>query len=286
MNLEKLFNAAIIRNTVNAAAAIKAVGFFLTFFIVGGGLLAYIVKEQAKNDAALVAVAAAYLGLVVVLSITIWYYVKHICDPEPYEIAKLEGVLSIEASGDHHRYSNKRIQTVKALRNNVRLIEVRSHWTGSHSRQNYSVQSVSRGHELFDGLIREEDARVHRWIYLRRPLGKRDDPVTVGVSQEWQDDLEAMWPYYREGGARYKTRDLKITVRFRAQDAPDQSDVEGFIWNTAKTGIIGHVEVQRHYDRQASCVEYVVVVPKPKRFHSYGVRWAWPDHPQQSKQVT
>ena len=150
----------------------------------------------------------------------------------PYEITKLEGVLFAEATGDHHRYSNTRIQTVKTLRNNVRLIEVRSHWTGSYSRQTYNVQSVSREHELFDGLIREEDARVHRWIYLRRPLGKRDGSVIVGVSQEWEDDLEAMRPYYREGGARYKTRDLKVTARFSARDAPDESDVQGCVWNS------------------------------------------------------
>jgi hypothetical protein len=282
MDLDKILNASLIRNAINAAAAIKAVGFFLSFFIVGGGLLAYVIKTQAKNDAALVGVGITYLGLIVVLTICIWYYVKHFCDPEPYEIARLEGVLFIEASGDHHRYLNTRTQTVRPLRNNVRLIEVRSHWTGSYSRQTYHVQSASREHELFDGTIREEDARVHRWIYLRRPLGKRDDPVKVGVSQEWEDDLEAMRPYYREGGARYKTRDLKVTVRFRAQDAPDESVVEGRIWNTAKTGITGHVEVQRHYDRPSSCVEYVVIVPKPKRFHSYGLRWTWPDNTQQS----
>jgi len=282
MNLDKLFNNAVIRNAVNAAAAIKAVGFFLTFFIIGGGILAYVVETQAKNDAALVALSIAYLVLVVVLSICIWYYVKHICDPEPYEITKLDGTLFMEAVDDHHRYSNTRTQAVRALRNNVRLIEVRSHWTGSYSRQTYSVQSVTREHELFDGIIREEDARVHRWIYLRRPLGKRDDSMTVGVSQEWEDDLEAMRPYYREGGARYKTRDLKVTVRFRAQDAPEESDVEGRIWNTAKNGIAGNVEFQRHYDRKSQCIEYAVHVPKPKRFHSYGIRWHWPDQTHES----
>jgi hypothetical protein len=240
------------------------------------------VRTQAKNDAALVGVSAAYLALVVLLSICIWHYVKHICDPEPYAISNLEGVLFIESAGDHHRYSNTRTQVVKSLRNNVRLIEVRSHWTGNHSRAKYSVRSASHGHELFDGLIREEDARVHRWIYLRRPLGKRDGAVTVGVVQEWEDDLEAMRPYYREGGARYKTRNLTVKVRFRAQDAPDESDVEGHIWNTAKTGITGSVEVQRHYDRKSNCVEYVVSVPKPRRHHSYGVRWTWPDQPPQA----
>ena len=277
MNLEKLLSTTIVRNIVNAAAAIKAVSFFLTFLIVGGGILAYIVRKQAKNDAALIAVGAAYLALVLVLTVCVWYYVQHICDPEPYEIVNLQGVLHVEAAGDHHRYSNTRTQAIKPLRNNVRLIEVRSHWTGSYSRQTYSVQSVSGEHELFDGLIREEDARVHRWIYLRRPVGKRDDAVAVGVTQHWEDDLEAMRPYYREGGARYRTRNLTVKVSFRAQEAPEASAVEGRIWNNAKSATAGHVDVERNYDSNSNCVEYVVVVPKPKRHHSYGMRWSWPD---------
>ena len=283
MSLEKLLNTTILRNIVNTAAAIKAVSFFLAFFVMGAGILVYVIKTHAKNDEALVAISAAYLGLVLMLSACIWYYIKHICDPEPYEISKLEGLLLVEAAGDHHHYSNTRIQTVRSLRSNVRLIEVRSHWTGSYSRQTYSVKSVSGAHELFDGLIREEDARVHRWIYLGRPLGKRDGSVTVGVNQEWEDDVEPMRPYYREGGARYKTRDLKVTVQFRAQEAPDESDVEGHIWNTIKSKIIGDLEVQRHYDRKKNCVEYVVMMPRPKRYHSYGIRWAWPEQSQTPK---
>lgn len=282
MKLDKLLNTPIIRTIVNAAAAIKAVTFFLTFLVAGGALLAYVVAKQEKNDSTLIGLSAAYLGLVVVLSICIWYYVKHICDPEPYEISKLEGTLVVEAIEDHHHYLNTRLQTVKALRGNVRLIEVKSHWTGSYSRDTYSVESVNRAHHLFDAVIREEDARVHRWIYLGRALGKKDDPVTVGVHQEWQDDLEPMRPYYREGGARYKTRNLKVTARFAANDAPDESDVEGAIWNTAKAGVTGHISFDRHYDRASQCIEYVVFIEKPKRFHSYGIRWTWPDKAHQS----
>ncbi len=252
--------------------------------IVGGGILAYAVRTKEKDHAALIGVSVACLCLVIALSICVWYYVKRICDPEPYKITKLEGALFVEAVGDHHHYKNEREQTVKALRNNVRLIEVRSHWTGSYSKQTYKVSSTKREHKLFDGYIREEDARIHRWIYLSRALGKKDESVTVGVCQEWEDDLEAMHPYYREGGARYKTRDLKITARFRAKDAPRESDVEGCVWNTAKSEVTGQIKVQHHYDPQSQCMEYFVIVPKPKRFHSYGVRWSWPDQSHKTGQ--
>jgi hypothetical protein len=279
MALERFLDSQPVRTMRTAAATVKAVGLFVGVLIAGGAVLISTFKPHIKSDKALIAPSAIFLGLIVVSGVCLWYYIEHVCDPEPYEVTSISGMLTIEAVGDHHQYKNTRHQTIKALRNGVRLVEVRTRWTGDSSKDKLRTESTEKDHKLFDGRDREEDWRVHRWIYLGRAL-KKGQRASVGVYQEWEDDLGPMHPYYREGGSRYKTRNMIVTVRFPRKRAPDRSDVEGLVWGTERYGQrseVGNLNVLRELDQIPGYIDYSVIVRRPRRGQSYGLRWKWPD---------
>ena len=280
MALDDFLNKAPFRLLRDAAATIKAISFFASPVVAGGTLLAYLISTQIRSDAALLAIALAALIVVVGILSGFGYYITHICDPAPYEITSIEGVLVIEPVNGHHRYTNRREQVIRARRNNVRLVEHRAHWTANGSRNKYKTRSLIDGHQLFVAPLAEEDGRTPHWIYLGRPLGKGDTEV-VGFEELFEDNRSPMLPYYREGGGRYKSRHLTIRVRFSAGEDP--GTVDGLIWNNDRKSrqrhVVGKIGVDRKPNPLDRTIEYVAIVPRPKRYHAYGVRWKWPQLP-------
>jgi hypothetical protein len=275
MGLERVLGLPVLRILRDTTATARAVAFAIG--VVAGAVgLAYvgIRKSALSPDAATVLVAS--LAAIILGGLASWFYVAGIYDPSYYKIVDLDGHVLIEPAGDHHRYTYTRKQTVRATRGSLRLIEIRSHWTGRCSREKTSITSVIRDHRLLDGGYPEEDGRVHRWIYPGRSLD-RGEEIEVGVRVVMEDDIEPMIPYYREGGGRYRVRQLKVTVRFPIGHEPQR--VFGSIWHTnrkAQQGNhIGKLDYERRPDHDAGVVDYIVVVQKPRLYHSYGVRWSW-----------
>lgn len=208
----------------------------------------------------------------VLLVIGFWGYVMRLLEPACYRIESLNGTVLIKPAGDHFSYEYTRVQTVKSVRSDLRLIEFPSHWTGRCTQDKVTVAPLVQGHRLLDGGRSEEDGRQHRWIYLGHPI-TRGVSVDVGLQQTMEDDIEPMLTYFREGGGRYRTRNLKVVASFETSSEPAQ--VKGAIWNTKRKVQVGGLECVRMVDRKAQRVDYIVVVPKPHPFHSYGVQWTW-----------
>lgn len=169
------------------------------------------------------------------------------------------------------------------MRDDLRLVEIRGHWTGVSSKGKMKVESLAGDHTLLDGKSAEEDGRVHRWIYPRRPIGKGHE-VEVGVRQEHEDDIQPQLPYFREGGGRYRTRKIIVRVRFpRTEDPSSLGPVEGKVWDSRRqvrqTHPVADITPERKIDPINETIDYIVTVDKPKLYHSYGIIWTWPRQP-------
>jgi hypothetical protein len=281
MALSNFLNKAPFRLLRDMVATIKAVSFFAVPMIAAGGAIAYLVSTQVESNAALLAIALASLVMVAGVIAAVCYYVLRVCDPAPYEITKIDGLLVIESVNGHsyHHYINSRAQTVKARRNNVRLVEHRTHWTGNGARNKCKSTSMVREHSLFVARLQEEDGRTPHWVYLGRPLNKGEEAM-VGIQETREDNQSPMLPYYREGGGRYRSRNLTVITRFPAHEDPEK--VEGLIWNNDRRNrqrqIVGKIPYERKPDTANGTVDYIVSVQKLKRYHSYGIRWSWVAH--------
>jgi xanthosine utilization system XapX-like protein len=279
----EILNKSMFRLMRDAAATIKAISFFASPIVTGVTLLAYLVSMQIQSDAELLVISLAALAIAAGMLAGIAYYIFRVCDPAPYQIVSIEGLLVVGqvAGHDHHHYTNRREQVIQARRNNVRLVEHRSHWTGNGSKTRYRIHSTVPEHQLFAASRPEEDGRTPRWIYPGRALGKGDQ-VRVGLEEVFEDNVSPMIPYYREGSGRYKAQSLKVAVRFSIDDDPGA--VDGLIWNNDRRGrqnhVVGHIRAQRIPNPSTRTVDYLTEVVKPKRYHSYGVRWTWPAAPK------
>ena len=268
-------------------ATIKAVSFFAVPMIAAGGAIAYLVSTQVESNAALLAIALASLVMVAGVIAAICYYVLRVCDPAPYEIVKIDGLLVIQSVNGHsyHHYINSRAQTVKARRNNVRLVEHRTHWTGNGARSKCKSTSTVSEHSLFVARLPEEDGRIPHWVYLGRPLNKGEEAM-VGIQETREDNQSPMLPYYREGGGRFRSRNLTVMTRFPADEDPER--VEGLIWNNDRRNrqrqIVGKIPYERKPDPANRTVDYIISVQKPRRYHSYGIRWSWLAHGGNNRQ--
>jgi hypothetical protein len=278
MALNDFLNKAPFRLLRDMVATIKAISFFAVPMIAAGGAIAYLVSTQVESATALLAIALASLVMVAGVIAAICYYVLHVCDPAPYEITKIEGLLIIQTVNGHsyHHYINRRTQTVKARRNNVRLVEHRTHWTGNGAKNKCKSTSMVNDHTLFVARLSEEDGRTPHWVYLGRPLSKGEEAM-VGIQETREDNQSPMLPYYREGGGRYRSRSLTIITRFPADEDPEK--VEGLIWNNDRRNrqrqIVGKISYERKPDPTNRTVDYIVRAQKPRRYHSYGIRWSW-----------
>jgi hypothetical protein len=285
VDLEKFLARPFLRNLRDLVATVRAVIVVATV-LASMGLFAYVLLR--RNRFSPTETWTILLALVVwwITAGGFWYYIRYISNPTFYEILELEGLLVIESAGDHYHYKYERTQTVRALRNDLRLIEFRSHWTGA-SKIRPRVESAVGDYAILDGRHPEEDGRVHRWVYPRRPIGKGRE-VIVGIKQEHEDDVHRQLPYFREGGGRYKTRRIKVTTRFHPDEDPRvRCDVEGKVWNINRTLdqdiVAGSIRCVRVVNRELGTVDYIVVVDKPKRYHSYGMEWEWPPLPDEEE---
>ncbi len=278
MELERLLNVRPLKIVRDAGATIRSIALFATLLLAGGGYLTYLVSARFDDTKVLAGTAVAEFGLLLLAATCFRYYSVHYCDPAPYEILRIEGLLIIEPVGGYHRYTNTRRQTIKVLRDNVRLVEHRSHFTGRGSRGKNSIESLMPGHDLFVARAAEEDGGRRLWIYPGRPLF-RGDVEEVGIRQVFEDNIETMKPYYRKGGNRFKTREISIAIRFVL--AEDPLKIDGLVWNNGTTyhkrREVGTIAPVRTVDRLAGTVEYQISVPKAKPHHAYGFRWVWPD---------
>ncbi len=282
MDTDRFLDKSVFRLLRNAAATIKAISFFLAPIIAGGALLVYLVTTYVESRTALAVIAIISVFMIAGIFLGFWYYIYHICDPAPYDIVQVDCLLIVGQLGNHHRYRNERRQTIKARRNNVRLVEHRAHWTGKGSRARFKAGSLVDAHDFCSARKPEEDGRTHQWIYLGRPLSKGDE-ARIGIYQEFEDNYEPMHTYYREGGLRYRARNLTVTTRFDFSQDPQK--VEGIIWNNDRKSRqrheVGQLKVERTADLSSldpteHTVDYIVTVRDPKRYHSYGIRWEWP----------
>ncbi len=277
MDTNKFLDMPLFRTLRNAAATIKAVSFFLGPIAVAGIFLGYLITTHVESRTALAVIVVVSLFMVVGIILGFWYYIQRICDPDPYEITSIDCLLVVERVGNHHHYTNSREQTIKARRNNVRLIDHRAYWTGQSSKGKSSSGSLEHRHEFYSASRPEEDGRTYHWIYLGRPLS-RGDTERIGFRQTFEDNVAPMHTYYREGGGRYKAKNVTVTTRFSVGDEPRTA--EGHVWNNDRRNRqrheVGRLTPERKTGPTPGTVDYVVVVHRPKRYHSYGIRWEWP----------
>jgi hypothetical protein len=276
VDLDRLLEKPLLKHLRTLAATIRAIIFAGSTF--GSGVVLLVLAARYFSVSRGLAVT---LGLLFILLTTVagyaWYYVTHVYDPPFYKIQELHGSLVVEAANGHRKYTYERRQTVVATRNNLRLVEIRGHWTGKGRAGSTVVESIKPEHVMLDGRRPESDGRVHRWIYPRRPL-KRGQPVEVGVRQTHEDDVETQLPYFREGGGRYKTERITVTVQLPF-DEHVQASVRGVIWDTdhsaQQSEEIGELKVEPRVDSTSRSVVYTVAVDIPAVFHSYGIEWTW-----------
>lgn len=276
MDLEKLLDLPLLRNIRDAAATVRAVAFFATLAVSAATLIYLWAGRNLLSPGFALAIGLALVAEGATVGAFL-HYIRHVADPDPYTIVELAGLLVIERVDGHHRYINTRVQRLRANRNDLRLIEVRSHWTGRSSPNKALTEPLDPDHLLLNGESPEEDGRIYRWIYLGTAIG-RGDLVDVGIRQQFEDDVEQMRPFYREGGGRHPVKKITVTTRFSLAEAPQNP--EGLVWNNNRRSngkhVVGHLTVQRKIDHDAGTVDFIVESSEPLRNHSYGIRWQWP----------
>jgi hypothetical protein len=274
MRLEQLMDKPALKNTRTIAATINS--FVLLSSITGSVLLALLV--DAKLSRAVIASALAFFLALALCACLYLHYALRTYNPAFYRIRRLDGSLKIEPLGDHRRYQYKRSQRVEAVRDELRLIELREHWTGKGSRDSLTVTCVKPADAiLLDGKVPEEDGRVHRWVYPTRPLG-RGETIDIEVHQTHIDDVEMQRPYFRQGGGRYDTEAVRVEVSFPVGYEP--AEISGGVWNTGRpllhNQLIRTMECVRNENRAARMVTYSVEATRIPHHHSIGLYWTWP----------
>ncbi|QGN45812.1 hypothetical protein GKC29_02375 [Micromonospora sp. WMMC415] len=225
----------------------------------------------------LVVGAAAVIATAAALA----YYVMCIRTRQDFEIEELNGLLVVarvqgEGGRNHHRYTYNRQQRIRALRHDLRLVGIRSHWSGQ-SRTVEEVTSLFPEHRLLDGAIAEEDGRIHRWVYLLGPIA-RNRRVSVGIRHVFEDAYAPMKPYYRESGEERRVQKLSVRVRFACDDAP----VEAWqvVWKRSKSGStrqeVARNECRPIIEPDTGSVVYELLKSKPDPDCAYGISWRWP----------
>jgi len=275
MTIERIMDKPVLKNARTVAATINS--FVLLISIAASVLLTLSAHILPGRSVALLAVSL--FGGAALLLITYTRHVLRNYNPTFYRILRLEGTLRIEPVGDHRRYCYERRQKIQATRDDLRLIELREHWTGKGSRDSLTVKCVKPADAiLMDGKVPEEDGRVHRWVYPTRPLG-RGEQLEVEVHQKHMDDVETQRPYFRQGGGRYDTDEVRVEVCFPASYEP--TEIRGGFWNTGRpllhNQVIEKIDCVRTEDKVAGTVTYSVEASRLPYHHSVGLYWSWPE---------
>lgn len=272
MSIDKMTSKRALRITQAAAEAINASVFTLS--LAGSAVIA----AATYAEPALLSASTLTLAL----GSTAWSAHLHRRlrrhDVTGYRILQLKGVMTVDKEGDHHVIDYVRTQEIQAVQDDVRLIELREHWTGLGVKDGVQVTCTRPADaNLYDGGRPEEDGRVHRWIYPNRPLS-RGERLTVEVHQRHRDDALRQLPYFRQGGGRHDTGHVIAQVIFPSHYEPES--VKGAIWNTGRnlfpTQTVGALACTRIEDRQAGTVTSSVEAHALKAHHSVGMRWIWP----------
>ncbi|TDO51080.1 hypothetical protein EV651_1197 [Kribbella sp. VKM Ac-2571] len=279
MDLDQFLDKPVLRILRNAVATIRALGTVVATLAAALVVLYLSLWKDKVSPSVAIVIAAALLALLAFI-VGFWLYLQHVYNPAYYEILEFESLLIVQPLGDHHRYQYERRQRVRANRDEVRLIEFNAHWTGAGTRDKLHVESLISDHALLDGRRQEEDGRVRRWIYPRRAISKGRE-VEVGIRQIHEDDIERQLPYFRESGSQHRTRKMSVTVRFNREEDPQAlGEVKGMEWNTnlppRHSKPVDYHDPIRRVNQDAKTVDYLLVVEKPKLFHSYGIVWQWP----------
>lgn len=278
--LERMLGQRAVRILVGLAGLVRALIFAGS---VAAGAITLLVLGAKYFAIAPAAAAALFALLVLLLAVSgyAYHYVAHVYDPPFYEITELTGSLRVEPVDTHYRYRYERRQTIRATRSDLRLIEIRGHWTGKGSSKP-DVTSLKPQHALLDGRRPERDNRVHRWIYPRHGI-KRGDSEEVGVIQVHEDDIERQDAYFREGGGRYRTRKVTVVVELPVSEVVSGS-VKGVIWNTVarppdneEVGILEFTTTPNH--SPDGYMKYTVTASNPRPYYSYGIEWTWQNEP-------
>lgn len=273
MNPDGFFDRPTLRLLRLAAETVQAVGLLVTTTSSAAVLVYLAVRPLIDSELALRTAIGAGASCATVLACRQYRRFRPV--PTGYEILELRGELLIERLGDHHRYTYTKEQLIRSGRDDLRLIEIRTHWTGRGSQDRFQIQPLF-GHVLLDGGQVEEDHRLYRWIYPGHPVG-RGQTLRVGIRQMHQDDLMPQQPYYRDGGAPYVARSLVVVTRFPI--AEDPPSVQGETWSSRQRfrrrgRVVAH---RREVNLAAGTIDYIVRVQHPRRQCSYGLRWTWPD---------
>ena len=273
--VEKILDRAFLRDLRNMVATVKALLFIAGGLLVAGSAMYVVVADF--NPSPFVWGVAAGLGVACIWTVALWYWIARVHNPPFYKILEVHGSLLVQSCGDHYLYTYEKRQKIRVLRKSLRLVEFRSHWTGRSSKP-MEVRPLVGGHVVLDGVTPEEDGRVHRWVYPGGPVG-RGQELEIGVKQVHEDDQVRQKPYYRDGGGLYKAQKLTVVTTFLLGEEPES--VKGAVWNTrvplGQDNLVDTLDYEREIDRKTGIVSFTVAVKRPKRYHSYGVRWHWPD---------
>ncbi|MCW6007059.1 hypothetical protein K1W54_21105 [Micromonospora sp. CPCC 205371] len=283
MSIERLLDKPALRNTRTLAATANSATFFVLASISLSTLATTAFTAVMRRPIHLQAGIAIAMTAAGLLLISAHHRVRE-QNPTQYTILALEGTLEVRRENGYRRYTYERLQRIEAARNDLRLIELREHWTGKSATDPQVELCKPRGARLLDGKDPETDSRVYRWVYPGRPM-RRGEQLEVMVRQTHADDLGVQRPYFRQGGGRYKTKSVTVRVRFPKEEDP--GDVTGAAWNTGnalrQTQIMTEFPPRRHDTDDASMVEYSIEVTSPARHHSYGLRWTWPRSEAETK---
>lgn len=245
----------------------------------GGTAIAWAVSRGWTAEAVLVVAAVSALALVAAAGLT--YYIRAVHHPDDYAIEDLTGELTVRRTirtEDRflYRYDYVRTQRVRATRHHLRLVCIRSHWSGQSITVS-EVASCCADHVLFDGGVAEEDGRIYRWLYLLGPIG-RGRRVTVGIRQSFEDAFVPMKPYYRESGEDRRVDRMTVRLRFPTDEVPDR--VWLVTWKRTRKGF-GRQEVAREAcgparRDDAGMVVFEAQIARPHRSCAHGFVWRPP----------
>ncbi|GIJ29069.1 hypothetical protein Vqi01_42310 [Micromonospora qiuiae] len=275
MGLWSLLDSAPARLAGRGSDLLQLAVLSVTALVALHGVAATWLISNHVAATALVAVPAA------VVAVTVACYIRYVHMPADFVIEELNGLLIVtrvkgESGRDYHRYTYSRRQRVRAARHNLRLIGIRSHWSGQ-SRTVKQVTSLFPEHRLLDPALPEEDGRVHRWLYLHGPIA-RGRQLDVGIIHVFEDVYAPMKPYYRESGEERPVRRLSVRVRFDLDNAP----VEAWqvVWKRSRAGTtrqeVARVECRPINDPNTGSVIYELLKSRPDPGCAYGICWRWP----------
>lgn len=276
MGLRKLLDSTPARLAGRSSDLLQLVALAFTAF---AALYGVGITWTAAHGASVPLVVGTAAVIAVAAALT--FYVRCIYTPEDFVIEELDGLLVVarvpgEGGRVHHRYTYNRQQRIRAIRHNLRIVGIRSHWSGQ-SRMVQEAASLFPEHRLLDGAIAEEDGRIHRWVYLLGPIA-RNRRVRVGIKQVFEDAYGPMKPYYRESGEERRVQRLSVRVRFACDDAP----VEAWqvVWKRSRSGStrqeVARDECRPIMNPDTGSVVYELLKSKPDPDCAYGIAWRWP----------